>query len=100
MRVQDGLPQMQAAVGVIRVSEPGDDSVVRYNTEGDLMNDWEKQEQARAFVAVQALMEMANPMTFEPDHFIGALAREHRTLQQSVTRAMLAWLGGSHFPLD
>ena len=41
---------------------------------------------------VADLAKLVNSMSFKPDYFIGAMSREHRTLQQSFTKLCLQWL--------
>lgn len=42
--------------------------------------------------AAKAITDAVNSMGFDDNMFCEAMAREHRTLQQSFTRLCLAWL--------
>lgn len=53
---------------------------------------WELAEEQRAKEAAEAVAKFTNSMSFKGSLFIEAMAREHRTLQQSFTRICLMWL--------
>ena len=52
----------------------------------------EAKEDKAAVKAVEALSDFVNNFSANDHHFAVLLAMEHRTLQQSATQAMLAWL--------
>ncbi len=62
----------------------------------ELKLDWDDIAEAKADVgavkAVNALSDYANNFGTSDKHFAVLLSQEHRTLQQSMTRMMIAWL--------
>jgi len=45
-----------------------------------------------ARTAVEAITKMVNSMSWEPEEFIAYMSREHRTLQASFMRLIVAWI--------
>lgn len=55
---------------------------------------YEDERKARAKEAAEQVANFANNMTFKQDipHFVEAMSKEHRTLQQSFTGLCFAWI--------
>jgi len=54
------------------------------------LNEWELNDKREAEEIVRKLSNFVNTMSRNPEHFVNAVMREHRTLQQSMFGVFMA----------